>query len=64
MDGRTLGLEWQECNGTQPLQGYSIESGPNAQELTGLGFADIKVLYIADNFGADWADKGYPVAHG
>lgn len=32
--------------------------------LTALGFAQIKVLYIADNFGADWADKGYPVAHG
>jgi len=32
--------------------------------LTALGFADIKVLYIADNFGADWADKGYPTAHG
>jgi len=32
--------------------------------LTGLGFAQVQVLYIADNFGADWADKGYPVAHG
>ncbi|MEO7054421.1 MAG: rhodanese-like domain-containing protein [Rhizomicrobium sp.] len=32
--------------------------------LTSLGFTQIKVLYIADNFGADWADKGYPVAHG
>jgi hypothetical protein len=32
--------------------------------LTSLGFAQIQVLYIADNFGADWADKGYPVAHG
>ena len=32
--------------------------------LTALGFTKIQVLYIADNFGADWADKGYPVAHG
>ena len=32
--------------------------------LTGLGFTRIQVLYIADNFGADRADKGYPVAHG
>jgi len=32
--------------------------------LTGLGFAQVQVLFIADNFGADWADKGYPTAHG
>jgi rhodanese-related sulfurtransferase len=32
--------------------------------LMGLGFTQVQVLYIADNFGADWADKGYPVAHG
>jgi len=32
--------------------------------LTALGFKQVQVLYIADNFGADWADKGYPVAHG
>jgi len=32
--------------------------------LTGLGFTQVQVLYIADNFGADWAEKGYPVAHG
>ena len=34
------------------------------QELHSLGFTNVKVLYIADNFGADWADKGYPVAKG
>lgn len=28
-----------------------------------LGFTNVKVLYIADNFGADWVGKGYPVAH-
>ncbi len=32
--------------------------------LTRLGFTQIKVLYIENNLGADWADKGYPVAHG
>ena len=32
--------------------------------LTGLGFAQVQVLYIADNFGADWAEKGYPTIHG
>lgn len=25
-----------------------------------LGFTRVKVLYIADNFGSDWVDKGYP----
>lgn len=25
-----------------------------------LGFTRVKVLYIADNFGTDWVDKGYP----
>jgi hypothetical protein len=29
-----------------------------------MGFTNIKVLYIANNFGADWVDKGYPVAKG
>lgn len=28
-----------------------------------LGFTNVKVLYIADNFGTDWVTKGYPVAH-
>lgn len=28
------------------------------------GFTHVKVLYIADNFGADWVSKGYPVAKG
>jgi len=29
-----------------------------------MGFSKIKALYIADNFGADWLEKGYPVAKG
>ncbi len=28
--------------------------------LTELGFTNVKVMYIADNFGSDWVDKGYP----
>jgi hypothetical protein len=32
--------------------------------LHALGFSNLKVLYIADNFGADWADKGYPTTRG
>lgn len=32
--------------------------------LHGLGFTNVKVLYIADSFGADWVDKGYPATNG
>jgi 3-mercaptopyruvate sulfurtransferase SseA len=32
--------------------------------LHALGFAQVKVLYIADNFGDNWVNKGYPVAKG
>jgi thiosulfate/3-mercaptopyruvate sulfurtransferase len=32
--------------------------------LTDMGFKNLKVLYLASNFGADWADKGYPVVKG
>jgi len=31
--------------------------------LSDLGFTNVKVLYIADNFGSDWVSRGYPVAH-
>ncbi len=37
---------------------------PAYQELHALGFTNVKALYIADNFGTDWVDKGYPVAKG
>ncbi len=29
-----------------------------------LGFTHVKVMYIAENFGDDWVNKGYPVAKG
>lgn len=32
--------------------------------LQAMGFTNVKVLYLADNFGTDWVDKGYPVAKG
>jgi len=38
--------------------------GPAFAKLQGMGFTNVKVLYLADNFGADWADKGYPVEQG
>ena len=32
--------------------------------LRSLGFAHLKVLYIAENFGTNWVDRGYPVSKG
>jgi hypothetical protein len=29
-----------------------------------MGFTNVKVLYIANNFGTDWVSNGYPVAKG
>jgi len=45
---------WSHCPNVRPA--YSA--------LQKLGFSDVKVLYIADNFGADWVDKGYPTVRG
>jgi thiosulfate/3-mercaptopyruvate sulfurtransferase len=32
--------------------------------LHALGFTQVKVLYIAENFGDNWVNQGYPVAKG
>lgn len=32
--------------------------------LKAMGFSKLRALYIANNFGQDWVDKGYPVAMG
>jgi rhodanese-related sulfurtransferase len=32
--------------------------------LRELGFSNVKVLYVADNFGTDWVDKGFPTVKG
>ena len=45
---------WNNCPNVQPAY----------EELHALGFRNVKVLYIANNFGTDWVDKGYPVAKG
>lgn len=37
---------------------------PAYNQLHAMGFTHLKVLYIADNFGANWVAKGYPVAKG
>jgi thiosulfate/3-mercaptopyruvate sulfurtransferase len=45
---------WEHCPNIKPAD----------DALCALGFTNVKVLYIANNFGADWVDKGYPVAKG
>lgn len=37
---------------------------PAYNQLHAMGFTNLKVLYIADNFGSNWVAKGYPVAKG
>lgn len=34
---------------------------PAFRQLQKMGFTRVKVLYMAENFGSDWASKGYPV---
>ncbi len=38
--------------------------GPAFKLLHDQGFTNVKVLYLANNLGADWVDKGYPVERG
>lgn len=45
---------WSKCPNMNPAY----------KELRALGFRNVKQLYIADNFGKDWVDKGYPVEKG
>ncbi len=37
---------------------------PAFAELKKLGFTRVRVLYLATSFGANWAEKGFPVAKG
>jgi thiosulfate/3-mercaptopyruvate sulfurtransferase len=45
---------WDRCPNVRP--GYA--------ELAKLGFTRVKVLYLANNFGADWVAMNYPVTKG
>ena len=45
---------WNRCPNVNPAY----------KELHAMGFSNVKLLYIADNFGKDWVDIGYPVANG
>ncbi len=42
---------WSRCPNVKPA--YAA--------LKAMGFTTAKVLWISDNFGVDWVDKGYPV---
>ncbi len=45
---------WDKCPNIEPS--YKL--------LRDMGFKDVKLLYIAHNFGTDWVEKGYPTARG
>jgi rhodanese-related sulfurtransferase len=45
---------WSHCPNVRPAY----------NELHKAGFSNVKVLYIADNFGTDWVYKGYPTIKG
>jgi thiosulfate/3-mercaptopyruvate sulfurtransferase len=45
---------WSHCPNIAPA--YEV--------LHSMRFSHVQLLYIADNFGTDWVDKGYPVAKG
>lgn len=44
--------------------GHCPNVKPADDALHAMGFTNAKVLYIADNFGTNWVDKGYPTAKG
>lgn len=37
---------------------------PADDALQAMGFRNVKVLYLPNNFGADWVQRGYPTAKG
>lgn len=45
---------WSHCPNVRPA----------FKALSAMGFSNVKVLYIADSFGANWVDKGYPTIKG
>jgi thiosulfate/3-mercaptopyruvate sulfurtransferase len=45
---------WSHCPNVKPAD----------DALHAMGFTNVKVLYMASNFGADWVDRGFPVAKG
>ncbi len=37
---------------------------PAYEQLHAMGFTRVRTLYVNDNFGKDWVDKGYPTEKG
>jgi thiosulfate/3-mercaptopyruvate sulfurtransferase len=37
---------------------------PAYEQLQAMGFTRVRALYIENNFGKDWVDKGYPIEKG
>jgi thiosulfate/3-mercaptopyruvate sulfurtransferase len=48
------GCPWMRCPNINPA----------LTELRRMGFKNAKALYIADNIGSNWVDKGYPADPG
>jgi len=44
--------------------GHCPNVKPADDAMHALGFTNVKVLHISDNFGTNWVDKGYPTAKG
>jgi thiosulfate/3-mercaptopyruvate sulfurtransferase len=45
---------WSHCPNVKPAD----------DALHAMGFSDVKILFIPNNFGVDWVANGYPVAKG
>ena len=45
---------WSHCPNVKPAD----------DALQSMGFTNVKVLYLSDNFGTNWVEKGYPTAKG
>jgi Rhodanese-like domain len=45
---------WHECPNIRPA----------FKAVKEMGYTDVKVVYMEDNFGKDWAGEGYPVSSG
>jgi thiosulfate/3-mercaptopyruvate sulfurtransferase len=45
---------WSHCPNVHPAY----------KQLRNLGYTNVRVLYIANNLGADWVNKGYPTSKG
>lgn len=45
---------WERCPNVAPA----------STKLRDMGFTNVKVLYLPDNFGVNWVNKGYPAEQG